>query len=64
MIAVDTNILVHSHRGESEWHRAALVGVSSLANGRSSWGIPWPCVAEFLAIVTHPRIFKTPTPLD
>ena len=27
-------------------------------------GHPWPCVYEFLAIVTHPRIFVTPMPLD
>ena len=27
------------------------------------WAIPWPCVHEFLAIVTHPRIYAPPTPL-
>jgi hypothetical protein len=26
--------------------------------------IPWPCIHEFLAIVTHPRIFNPPTPLE
>ena len=26
-------------------------------------GDPWPCIHEFLAIVTHPRIYKPPTPL-
>ena len=26
-------------------------------------GDPWPCVHEFLAIVTHPKIFRPPTPL-
>jgi len=26
-------------------------------------GIPWPCVHEFLAIVTHPLIYNPPTPL-
>ena len=25
--------------------------------------MPWPCVLEFLAIVTHPRIYQPPTPL-
>lgn len=25
--------------------------------------IPWPCVHEFLSIVTHPRIYAPPTPL-
>ena len=24
---------------------------------------PWPCVHEFLAIVTHPRIYDPPTPI-
>jgi uncharacterized protein len=34
-----------------------------LAEGSASWAIPWPCVHEFLAIVTHPRIYEPPTPL-
>jgi hypothetical protein len=25
-------------------------------------GIPWPCLHEFLAIVTHPRIYAPYTP--
>jgi toxin-antitoxin system PIN domain toxin len=62
MIAVDTNILVYAHREDSEWHDAAQVRIAELAQGRASWGIPWPCIHEFLAIVTHPRIFAPPTP--
>ena len=26
------------------------------------WAIPWPCIHEFLAIVTHPRIHHPPRP--
>jgi predicted nucleic acid-binding protein len=33
-----------------------------LSNGGQRWAIPWPVVHEFLAVVTHPRIFRTPTP--
>jgi toxin-antitoxin system PIN domain toxin len=62
MIAVDTNILVHAHRADAVWHDRARAAVESLANGSSAWTIPWPCVHEFLAIVTHPRIFTPPTP--
>jgi hypothetical protein len=62
VIAVDTNILVYAHREDSPWHPAAKARVVELAEGPSSWAIPWPCLHEFLAIVTHPRIFKTPTP--
>src|SRR5215510_15918249 len=62
MIAIDTNILVYAHRADADWHDAAERTVASLAEGTAEWAIPWPCLHEFLAIVTHPRIFKTPTP--
>jgi len=26
--------------------------------------VPWPCVHEFLAVVSNPRIFRDPTPMD
>jgi toxin-antitoxin system PIN domain toxin len=63
VIAVDTNLLVYAHRGDSQWHDAAAAVVRRLAEGGAPWAVPWPCVHEFLAIATHPRIFKTPTPL-
>lgn len=63
MIALDTNILVYSLREDSPWHEAAHACVTKLAEGKAPWAIPWPCVHEFLAITTHPRIFKPPTPL-
>jgi uncharacterized protein len=63
MIAVDTNILVYAHRADSPWHSQALERLLSLAEGSRRWGIPWACVHEFIAIVTHPRIYRPPTPL-
>lgn len=62
MIAVDANLLVYAHREDSPWHNAALKAIQSLAEGRNLWAIPWPCVHEFFAIVTHPRIYRPPTP--
>jgi uncharacterized protein len=64
MIAVDTNILVYAHRRDSAFHKDAIVCVKGLAEGISPWAIPWPCLHEFLAIVTHPRIYLPPTPLE
>ena len=64
MIAVDTNMLVYAHRGESPFHEAATRRLTELAEGPASWAIPWPCLHEFLGIVTHPRIYAPPTPLD
>lgn len=64
MIAVDTNFLVYSVRADSPWHRAALRCVRQLAEGAVPWAIPWPCIHEFLAVITHPRIYKPPTTLE
>lgn len=63
MIALDTNLLVYAHREDSPWHAPAAESVARLAEGRAAWAIPWPCLHEFLAIVTHPRIYVPPTPL-
>jgi len=63
VIAVDSNILVYAHREDSEWHATAYAKLAALAEGRGAWAIPWPCIHEFLAIVTHPRIYSPPTPL-
>jgi toxin-antitoxin system PIN domain toxin len=63
VIAVDTNILVYAHRVDSEWHDRAAKCLRELAESRAPWAIPWPCIHEFLAIVTHPRIYDPPTSL-
>ncbi len=63
MIAVDSNLLVYSHREDSPWHESADARIAELAEGQTPWAIPWPCIHEFLAIVTHPRIYDPPTPL-
>lgn len=63
MIAVDTNLLVYAHRGDSPFHEAAFRCLRALAEGSAPWAIPWPCLHEFLAIVTHPRIYRPATPM-
>lgn len=64
MIAVDTNLLVYAHRRDAAFHDRAREIIEGLAGGRAPWAIPWPCIHEFLAVVTNGRIFKTPTPLE
>lgn len=64
VIAVDTNILVYAHREDSPFHDIAYRRLAELAEASANWSIPWPCLHEFLAIVTHPRIYAPPTPLD
>ena len=61
MTAVDTNILVYAHRRDSEFFQPAGNAVRGLAERPEHWAIPWPCVHEFIGIVTNPRIFEVPT---
>lgn len=63
MIAVDTNFLVYARRTGAIHHTEAKRLLAELSEGLRPWAIPWPCVYEFLRVVTHPRVFKPPTPL-
>jgi uncharacterized protein len=63
VIAVGTNLLVYANREDSSWHSVAAARVAALAEGSAPRAIPSPCLHEFLAIVTHPRIYNPPTPL-
>lgn len=61
MIALDTNILVYAHRADSAHHAAAAAALNDLAERGTRWAIPWPCVHEFLAVVTRPRLYQPPS---
>jgi toxin-antitoxin system PIN domain toxin len=63
MVALDTNVLVRATLGADPRHAIALGLVQSLADGTSPWCVPWPCVYEFLRVVTHPRFLARPVPV-
>ncbi len=63
MIAIDTNLLVYAHRTDSPHHHRAAEILRNLAAQPTPFSVPWPCVSEFLAIATHPRIYRPPSPL-
>lgn len=63
MQAVDTNVLVFAEIKKSTHHGRAREVLSELAEGFVPWAIPWPCIYEFLRVVTHSRVFHPPVPL-
>ena len=63
MIALDTNLLVYAHKTGSPFHRAALAALQPVVEGRLPWAVPWPCIHEFIGIVTHPKIYRPPSTL-
>ena len=64
MRAVDTNVLVFAEILNSRHHAKAKALLKELGEGNRPWAIPWPCVYEFLRVVTHPKVFHPPVPLD
>jgi uncharacterized protein len=64
VIAVDTNILIYAHRPDAPQNKVAAQSVRSLAEGKQPWAIPWPCVHEFLSVVTNSKIMKPATPMQ
>ncbi len=63
MRAIDTNVLVFAEIASSAHHGTALRLLTELAEGHRTWAIPWPCIYEFLRVVTHPRVYHPPVPV-
>jgi toxin-antitoxin system PIN domain toxin len=63
LIAVDTNLLIYAHRDEFSEHAAARKLLTDLREGPDLWALPVFCLAEFLRVVTHPKILKPPSGL-
>lgn len=59
MRAVDTNVLIYAFFADSPFHEPAREVVTELAEGAAPWAIPWPCIHEFYAVTTNPKIFTT-----
>ena len=64
MRAVDTNILIYAEIRNSRHHARARAVLTACAQGAAAWAIPWPCVYEFLRVVTHPRVYHPPVAVD
>lgn len=64
MIALDTNLLVHAHHGESLLHPEAKELVRQCAESPRPWAICHHSLIEFYGVVTHPRLWKAPSTPD
>ena len=63
MRALDTNILVFAEIRSSAHHQAARAILEEVAEGPAPWALPWPCIYEFLRVITHPHVYHPPVPV-
>jgi hypothetical protein len=64
MRAIDANVLIFAHIVSSRYHDRARRILREFAESPHPWAIPWPCVYEFLRVVTHPRVYHPPSPIE
>ncbi len=62
MQCVDVNILVYAHRLESPSHESFRAWLEEARAGHEPLGLCDPVLTGFVRVVTHPRVFKEPTP--
>lgn len=63
MRCVDVNVLVYAHRLESPDHDRYATWLDEARAGDEPLGLSDMVLSGFLRVVTHPRVFKEPTPL-
>lgn len=64
MRCVDVNLLVYAHRRESPDHDAYRRWLDDALRHDEALGLFDLVLSGFLRVVTHPRVFKEPTPLE
>ena len=64
MIAVDTNVLIYALDPQLPQHKEAVRRLGDLATGSAPWAVPFPCLAQFLRVVTHRAFRATISPAD
>jgi len=63
MKLLDVNVLVQAHREDADLHVRALKWVQDELSRPPGVAVTELVLSGFLRIVTHPRIFREPTPL-
>ena len=64
MILLDVNVLIYAHREDSERHSEYRVWLETALAGPEPCGISELVLTGCLRILTHPKVFVPPTPLE
>jgi hypothetical protein len=64
MILADVNVLVHAFRADAPRHNECRRWLEETVNSNASFGLSDLVLSGFLRVVTHPRVFAPPAPLE
>ncbi len=63
MILPDVNLLVYAHREDTENHAAYRDWLGGVVNADQAYGMSDLVLSGFVRVVTHPRVFREPSPI-
>lgn len=58
------NVLVYAHREDARDHPRFRAWLEEVLHGPASFGLSDLALSGFLRVVTHPRVFAVPTPIE
>ncbi|NJK91532.1 MAG: type II toxin-antitoxin system VapC family toxin [Blastochloris sp.] len=64
MILLDVNILVQAHREDADQHRAVRSWLEGKMSSPEGVGVSDLVLSGCLRVITHPKVFLRPTPLE
>jgi toxin-antitoxin system PIN domain toxin len=63
VVLPDVNILVYAHRKDTAHHEAARRWVEAMLRSDRAYGMSELVLSAFIRVVTHPKVFRPPSPL-
>lgn len=64
MLLPDVNVLVYAHREDAPDHERYRAWLEGVVNDSEPYGLADLVLSGFLRVVTHPRVFSLPSPLE
>lgn len=64
MLLVDVNVLVYAHRTDAADHPRYRQWLESQLGSDAAYGMADLVLSGFIRVVSHPRVFREPTPLE
>jgi uncharacterized protein len=64
VILMDVNVLVYAHREDVADHTRWKQWLEGVLRSEESFGLSDLVLSGFVRVVTHPRVFTQPTPVD
>jgi uncharacterized protein len=64
MVLPDVNVLVYAYRADAPGHAGYRAWLEAVVAGDQAFGLADIVLSGFLRVVTHPRVFTPPSPIE